>query len=179
VAVFAGVVVVSLLGGADFFTADAIDFEVLFFAPVAFVAWAADTGAALFVALYAVAAGVLSDLVVGDMSAAPLSTAWESGSHLLAYVTVIGFISARAALHERERLIGRLKRANEEIKTLRGLLPVCAWCARIRDDERGGRWERLEVYVSERSEATFTHGICPECAESLLAEIPTGRPSKR
>jgi hypothetical protein len=175
-ALLAGIAAVTLLGGADYLTSDTIDFEILFFAPVAFVAWAAGTGAALVVACFAVGAGMSTDLVLGRLGEAPLSTTWEAASRLLAYGAVIGFISTRAALRERERLIARLRRANDEIKTLRGLLPVCAWCARIRDDERGGRWEKIEVYVSERSEATFTHGICPECAEGLLAQLPQPAP---
>jgi hypothetical protein len=47
------------------------------------------------------------------------------------------------------------------VKLLTGLLPICAWCKRIRDDE--GEWHRVEAYVSSRSAATFTHGMCPEC----------------
>jgi len=51
------------------------------------------------------------------------------------------------------------------IKTLRGLLPICATCKKIRDDK--GYWNQLEVYVSARSEVAFTHGICNECARKL------------
>jgi hypothetical protein len=172
-AVLAGIAAVTLLGLADYFTSEAVDFEILFFAPVAFVAWAEGTKGALGVACFAVAAGMVTEVVLGRLSSAPLLTAWDATSHLLAFGAVIGFISTRATLHERERLIERLQQANDEIKTLRGLLPVCAWCARIRDDERGGRWEKLEIYVSQRSEAEFTHGICPECAEAMLGQIPT------
>jgi hypothetical protein len=170
--VFASALVVGLLGTADFLTAEAISFEVLFFAPVAFCAWSAGTASAFFVASFAVGAGMATELALGHWAAAPLASAWQAGSHFLAYAAVIAFISTRAALLERERLIGRLEQAKDEINTLRGLLPVCAWCARIRDDEREGRWEKLEVYVSQRSEARFTHGICPDCAEDLLAQVP-------
>ncbi len=173
-AVLAGIVAVSLLGVADYATSEAIDFEILFFAPVAYVAWAEGTVGGLGVACFAVITGMLTELARGRLISAPLVTAWDATSHLLAYGAVIGFISTRTTLLERERLIQRLRQANDEIKTLRGLLPVCAWCARIRDDERGGRWETLEGYVSERSEAEFTHGICPECAEAMLAQIPDG-----
>jgi PAS domain S-box-containing protein len=63
------------------------------------------------------------------------------------------------------RDITERKRAQAQIKTLSGLLPICAWCKKIRDDS--GYWRQLEIYVSEHSEADFSHGICPECAEEV------------
>jgi CheY-like chemotaxis protein len=65
-----------------------------------------------------------------------------------------------------------LRRAREEIQTLHGLLPICARCKRIRDT--GGNWQVLESYISERSQAEFSHGICPECMHDLLSEKPPG-----
>jgi len=70
--------------------------------------------------------------------------------------------------HSRERLIGELQAALERIKVLSGLLPVCASCKRIRDNMGG--WVGMEKYISERSEARFTHSICEICAERLYGE---------
>jgi PAS domain S-box-containing protein len=64
---------------------------------------------------------------------------------------------------ERERLILELQEALEKIKTLKGLIPICAWCKKIRDDD--GYWEKVEDYIQQHSSASFTHGICPECLE--------------
>jgi hypothetical protein len=69
------------------------------------------------------------------------------------------------AQEERERLIVELQDALAEVKTLSGLLPICASCKKIRDDQ--GYWNRIEDYVSSHSKATFSHGICPECAKKL------------
>ncbi len=55
-----------------------------------------------------------------------------------------------------------------EIKKLSGLLPICAWCKKLRDDE--GYWKSVEQYISEQTKAEFTHGICPECQQKFLAE---------
>ena len=63
---------------------------------------------------------------------------------------------------EREKLFSELKQALSEIKKLSGLLPICAACKKIRNDE--GYWQQIETYIKERSEAEFTHGICPDCA---------------
>jgi PAS domain S-box-containing protein len=66
------------------------------------------------------------------------------------------------AERERERLIAELQDALGKVKTLSGLLPICAFCKKIRDD--GGYWHQVETYIREYSEANFSHGICPECA---------------
>lgn len=62
-----------------------------------------------------------------------------------------------------------LKEALEEIKTLKGIIPICMTCKKIRDDN--GYWNQLETYISEYSEAKFSHGICPECLEERRPEI--------
>jgi CHASE3 domain sensor protein len=69
---------------------------------------------------------------------------------------------------ERERLINDLKRALEEVRTLSGMIPICGWCKSIRTDQ--GYWQSVEQYVREHTEADFTHGICPVCAEKFKAE---------
>jgi len=66
---------------------------------------------------------------------------------------------------ERQKLMARLEKSLREIKTLRGLLPMCAWCKNIRDDK--GYWKSLEAYVHEHTDAAFTHGICPKCLEKV------------
>jgi PAS domain S-box-containing protein len=62
-----------------------------------------------------------------------------------------------------------LRESQEQIKTLSGLLPICANCKKIRND--GGYWERIEAYISKHTDAQFSHGICPECAKKLYPEL--------
>lgn len=83
---------------------------------------------------------------------------------------VVRDITERAeAEAERERLIAELQKALREIKRLSGLLPICASCKKIRDDK--GYWNTVEEYISENSEAEFSHGVCPECYETLYPEL--------
>ena len=70
---------------------------------------------------------------------------------------------------EREGLISELQDTLDEVKTLSGLLPICANCKKIRDDK--GYWHNVETYINEHSDATFTHGICPECVKKLYPEV--------
>jgi PAS domain-containing protein len=77
---------------------------------------------------------------------------------------------------EREKLIGELQEAIADIRTLRGLLPICASCKKIRDD--GGYWQHLEQYVTAHSEATFSHSLCPDCMKKLYPEFIDRVPGK-
>ncbi|MEI6211317.1 MAG: response regulator [bacterium] len=70
---------------------------------------------------------------------------------------------------ERKRLLLELQQALAEIKTLSGMLPICANCKKIRDDQ--GYWTRIEEYIQERSTAEFTHGICPDCVKILYPDF--------
>ncbi len=74
-----------------------------------------------------------------------------------------------AAANQREALIAQLKIALQQVKTLSGLLPICASCKRIRNDDDS--WQQIEDYIASHSEADFTHGICPECAHRLYPEL--------
>jgi PAS domain S-box-containing protein len=75
----------------------------------------------------------------------------------------------RNAEGERERLIGELQVALTHVRALRGLIPICAWCKKIRNDH--GYWEQLELYLKNHSEADFTHGMCPDCARKHTAAL--------
>lgn len=79
----------------------------------------------------------------------------------------------KEAEKERETLIQRLHRALSQVKTLQGLLPICASCKKIRDDK--GYWERIEIYIRKHTGAKFSHSICPDCARKLYPEIYDSR----
>jgi hypothetical protein len=70
---------------------------------------------------------------------------------------------------EQRELIAKLQDALANIKTLKGLLPICASCKKIRDDK--GYWSQIEVYVRDHSDAEFSHGLCPDCAKKYFDEI--------
>jgi hypothetical protein len=70
---------------------------------------------------------------------------------------------------ERDQFIEDLTLALTEVKNLKGMLPICAHCKKIRDDQ--GYWSQIESYISEHTDATFTHGVCPECASTLRRDF--------
>jgi len=76
------------------------------------------------------------------------------------------FINLQNALAER---IKELQEAMAQINTLQGILPICSFCHKIRNDQES--WEMLEKYISEHSEAKFSHGICPECLKKNYPDL--------
>jgi len=66
---------------------------------------------------------------------------------------------------ERKKLLTQLEHSAKEIKKLRGILPICANCKKIRDDK--GYWTQVEIYITNHSETEFSHGICPDCAAKI------------
>jgi hypothetical protein len=77
---------------------------------------------------------------------------------------------------DRVKLIKDLRRALNEVETLRGLLPICASCKKIRDDK--GYWNTVEEYFGQRSSVDFSHTLCPDCIKSLYPDLWEKMPSK-
>ena len=104
---------------------------------------------------------------------------WESASispirdlagHITHYVAVKEDITTRKlAEAEREQLIQDLQSALASVKSLSGLLPICAGCKKIRDDK--GYWNQVESYIQKHSEAKFSHGMCPDCIKKFYPEM--------
>ena len=108
------------------------------------------------------ASGVIKDV---EVFSGPITL---SGEKVL--YSIIHDISERRRIEqERENLIAKLEQALAEIKTLRGILPICATCKKIRDDK--GYWNQIETYMCTHSEVEFTHGICPECEGKFYSSL--------
>ncbi len=84
---------------------------------------------------------------------------------------VTGAILGRAIRYaiERKKLLTQLEHSMKEIRQLRGFLPICMNCKKIRDDK--GYWTQVEVYISSHSETEFSHGLCPECARKMYPQF--------
>jgi hypothetical protein len=65
--------------------------------------------------------------------------------------------------------VEKLQEALKHVQRLQGLLPICMFCHKIRTDQQS--WQRIDLYISEHSEATFTHGLCPECKKKQFPKI--------
>ncbi len=88
---------------------------------------------------------------------------WDSRPATLIFLRDIS--ERKRAEAEREKLVRDLQKTLAEVKTLKGILPICASCKKIRDDK--GYWRQIEAYIRDHSEAEFSHGLCPDCAKKL------------
>lgn len=117
-------------------------------------------------------------MITGDTSKESLMAAFAAGA--VDYITkplnkielvarVSSFLKLKAEIDARKMREKELAEALVQVKALKGLLPICAACKKIRDD--GGYWQQLETYIIEHSEAAFTHSICPECCHRLYPDL--------
>lgn len=140
---------------------------VFYFVPVAVAAWTVGAEWAIGISLLSAVAWFSSDALVGDLPGSMRVSVWNSLVRLIAFVS-IGWTTARIRLLlDRERRITEdLARTLDEVRVLKGLLPVCAWCSRIRSES--GQWETLDTYIAHNTDAEVTHGMCDACAEAVL-----------
>ncbi len=93
----------------------------------------------------------------------------ENGKNISVVRAVRDITERKKAENEREKLITKLKKALEEVNTLSGLLPMCASCKKIRDDD--GYWKQVEAYIQDHVDVEISHGICPDCMKKLYPSV--------
>ncbi|MCP3887837.1 MAG: PAS domain S-box protein [Desulfobulbaceae bacterium] len=115
-------------------------------------------GRSYYIFKHQLASGELRDV---EIHANPISIRGKDYSF-----SIVHDITDRKKMEtEREILLNEIQQALENVKTLKGLLPICAKCKKIRDDK--GYWNNLESYIENHSDASFSHGICSECSDTL------------
>jgi len=156
--------IASLLGSAvilviDYFVGPYVNFPVFFILPVVFSAY------------YGGRSWGLAFAVTLPLIRFYFSTAWELPGTLLesminSVVTMTVFILIAVLA---DRVASQTRELRQEVKQLEGLLPICSHCKKIKNDE--GNWEVMERYISDHSQAEFTHGICPTCLDKYYPDI--------
>jgi len=139
----------------DCWTGSLLMFPVLFVVPVLLSAWLCSAGLA-----YALA-------VVLPVGRASIAIFMAHSPSIVA--DLVNALTCIAVLGLVAFLVARTARLAKELKVLHGLLPICMFCKRIRDET--GAWQRLETYISGHSEADFSHGLCPECGHKHYGSI--------
>jgi len=157
------------LGFLDYVTGYELGFFVFYFVPIAIAAWKVGLTSSYLIS-------ILSSIVwfFGEIhSFHPYSSVfflfWNTVIRLFSFLIIAYSTSKIRFLLEKERETSQaLRDAVSHIKTLSGLIPICASCKKIRDDK--GYWQRVEEYIEAHTNAQFTHGLCQECVDKLLKE---------
>ncbi len=114
-----------------------------------------------------------------DVTLSAIAEKDEKGYFLRSLAVMIDVTAQKKAEAAQEKLIRELQKALDEISSLRGILPICSFCKRVRDDK--GYWEQVDIYITKHSPAEISHSICPECLKKHypnLAQKNTGNPIK-
>jgi integral membrane sensor domain MASE1 len=110
---------------------------------------------------------VINDAAAGDLVLRSQGAGVVANMSLLLLASVVA--ERRRVAQENAILVLELQQALAEVKTLRGFIPICAWCHKVRDD--AGFWQQIEKYLDARTDATFSHSICPSCADHAHDEL--------
>lgn len=161
---------VIFLGGIDYATGWELGFFTFYFLPIAFSAWYAGFKLSLFTSLFSAVIWFLADYFLQRHYSTHFFLFWNMGIRLIVFFLVSFFVSKiHTLLLVEKKISADLREAAKQIKTLRGFLPICASCKKIRNDD--GYWEQLEKYICEHSDAEFSHGLCEPCARRLYPEV--------
>ena len=162
----------------DWYTGNELSFFVFFFIPVGLAAWYLGRTWMLVESILCAVLWLTADLQSGHTYSAFLFPAWNTMIRLAAFISIGWAISRiRGLLHSEKEKVSALKAVMAEIKILEGFLPICSQCKKIRDAD--GQWHRLETYISNHTNAAFTHELCQECARELPADMEREQPEKR
>ncbi len=170
---------VAIIGFLDLVTGYEASIAVLYLAPISFVAWYAGKNCGLAVAILSAIVWLLADIGAGHTTNYYAIPVWNSLILLSSFVVVvIMLVKLKVAYEEQLRLVAELREASDKIKVLKGLIPICAWCRRVRDDD--GYWQAVEDYIRENSEASsrteYALSVETKCKRSFK---PSSKMSRR
>jgi hypothetical protein len=158
-----------MLGVIDWASGYELQFFVFYFIPVGVAAWSCSPIRTYFIDVLCSLTWSAADWLGGQPYSHTGYLIWNTGIRLVAFI-VLGYaiLQIKILLVKERKVSADLQKALSEVKTLSGLLPICAGCKKIRNDK--GYWQQIEEYIEKHSDAHFTHGYCQHCAEKFLRE---------
>ena len=156
------------VGYLDYHTGHDLGWFAFYFPPIALASWYLGAVCGGIAVVLCTASWFLADYWLGHVYPSVGFAVWNTGVRTVSFVVVAAACVALKGAFDRERKASDdLKFAMTELKVLRGLLPICSSCKKIRDDQ--GAWQPIESYISKHSEAQFSHGYCEQCYRASLA----------
>jgi hypothetical protein len=163
------VLIMIAFGCIDWLTGFELRLFVFYFIPVGIAAWSFGLGATVVASVLAALIWFAADLLSRQVDPHPAIAVWNTAILLSSLLAIGWTIQKIHALLETERKnAAALRQSLAEINVLEGILPICAQCKQIRDDDGG--WQPVEIYVRDRSHAQFSHTYCPVCAKRAMKD---------
>ena len=157
-----------IIGVIDYLTGYEIGMEVLYLMPIGLSSWLVNRRAGIIMSGLSTVTLMTAHILAGEVIESYFIYYWNIFVHVGFFMVVVYLISEEKIISDNNKiLICKLQKSLDEIKTLSGLLPICSACKKIRDDD--GYWKQIEHYISEYTDATFSHSICPVCKEKLYS----------
>jgi K+-sensing histidine kinase KdpD len=162
-------IIVSLsIDWLDYVTGEEYELFILYYIPVAIIAWQINRTAGLLMAIFCTATWFQSDFLAHPHYSLFIGS-WDTAMRMVSFVALAWTLSqVRTELTREKKLNTELADAMAQIKTLSGILPMCSFCRKIRDDKN--QWVPLESYISKHSDAQVSHGLCPICYKKHYGE---------
>ncbi len=159
-----------VMGFLDYWMGFEYRMKIFYLMPISYTTWFIGKKTGIVFSTWPAITMLYSVIVSGKNYGNSPSEIWNIAMYLAFFIIVTLLLSKlRITLQQRAGLITKLQNALNAVKELSGILPICANCKKIRDDE--GYWHDVDVYISRHTKAEFTHGICKECANKLYPSL--------
>lgn len=172
-----GFALVGLIGVIDYLTGYEVAFSIFYLIPISLCTWFVRRQIGILLSIAGALSWLITDLQAGHPYSHPAIPYWNAMVRLGFFLIVTYALAAlRTSQERKEWLIGELETTLAKVKLLEGILPVCSFCKKIRDEN--DRWYTMEGYITSHSEAQFSHTFCPDCAKEhypeYFSEPPAG-----
>lgn len=160
-----GILLTLVIGYFDYLTGFELRMEVFYLVPISYVTWFIGEKTGIVFSAVSLITILCSDVLSGKKFNHFTIELWNMAMYFVFFVTVTLLLKLQKTLKQRESLITELESALSEIDELSGLLPICANCKKVRDDE--GYRQEVAAYISKHAKAGLSSGLCRECATKL------------
>ncbi|HUJ17970.1 MAG TPA: hypothetical protein VL197_08245 [Nitrospirota bacterium] len=160
-----GLLLVMVIGYVDYVTGFELRMELFYLVPISYVTWFVGQRIGIMFSLISLVTIVFSDIMAGKKYAQFTIEFWNGAMYFAFYIIVTVLLKLRKTLQQRESLIEELDRALNMNEELNSMLPICANCKKVRDDDEYRH--KVEFYIDKHAKTTFSQGLCRECSAKL------------
>jgi hypothetical protein len=159
-----------VIGILDYWAGFEYRVKIFYLLPISYATWFIGKRTGMVLSTWPVMTTLYSGMASGLKYGNSPIEIWNMAMYLAFFIIVTLLLSKlRITMQQRAGLITKLQNALNAVKELSGILPICANCKKIRDEE--GYWHDVDVYISRHTKAEFTHGMCAECANKLYPSL--------